>query len=163
MRGKWMDMYSRIVAIGALATLLTDAWAWARQRVFGVARPDWARVGRWLAHLPRGRLVLGAASAPVPGERALGWIAHYAIGVCFAALLVAACGAPWLRAPTLLPALAFGVASVAAPALLLQPGLGLGLFARRAKRPAQVRLQSLATHLIFGLGLYLAARWFSLP
>lgn len=77
-----------VVLVGAGATLLTDAWALVRRRLWDVPLPDWARVGRWLANVPRGDWVL-ASKAPVRGERAIGWIAHYAIGIAFAAMLVA--------------------------------------------------------------------------
>lgn len=159
-----MRPFLDIVAIGIGATVLADAWALLRRRLWGVALPDWALVGRWFAHLTRGRFVHApiAASAPVRLERAIGWIAHYAVGITFAALLVAACGSSWLRAPTLAPALAFGIASVAAPWFVLQPGMGLGVFARRAKQPGPVRLHSFLTHLVFGFGLYVAALLLSL-
>lgn len=148
-----------VVALGVGATLSTDAWAWLRRRVFGVASPEWGLVGRWLAHLRRGRFVHAGirASAPVRGERAIGWIAHYLTGIVFAAVFVAWGGPAWLHSPTLLPALLFGLATVAAPFLVLQPGMGAGLAARRAPRPWHSRLHSIATHLVFGGGLYLAA------
>lgn len=63
----------------------------------------------------------------------------------------------WAQRPTLGPALLVGIGSVAAPFLLMQPGMGLGIAARRAPRPGAARLQSLITHGIFGLGLYAAA------
>jgi hypothetical protein len=66
-------------------------------------------------------------------------------------------GPDWFRAPTLLAALGVGVATVLAPWLMLQPGMGAGLFARRAARPWQVRFHSFLTHALFGLGLYASA------
>ena len=45
---------------------------------------------------------------------------------------------------------------MAAPFLVTQPGMGAGFAGSRTPRPAAARLQSLATHAIFGLGLYLA-------
>ena len=92
----------------------------------------------------------------MPGERVIGWSAHYLIGIAFAAMLLALWGLDWARHPTLLPALLIGIGSVAAPFLLMQPGMGLGLAASRAPRPAAARTQSLLTHAIFGLGLYAA-------
>jgi hypothetical protein len=37
----------------------------------------------------------------------------------------------------------------------MQPAFGAGIAASRARRPGAARLQSLVTHTIFGLGLYL--------
>jgi hypothetical protein len=39
----------------------------------------------------------------------------------------------------------------------MQPGLGLGIAASRTPQPNVARLRSLATHAVFGLGLYAAA------
>ena len=147
-----------VVAIGVGATAVHDAWTWLR-RAFGVAPPDWARVGRWIAWLPRGRFVHApiAATAPVRGERVVGWLAHYAIGIAFAGVLVAFAGPGWLRAPTPGAALLTGFATALAPFLLLQPGFGAGLFARLAPQPWRARFHTLAAHAVFGAGLFLAA------
>jgi Protein of unknown function (DUF2938) len=146
------------ILIGAGATGFLDFWFAARARFFGAATPDYALVGRWLAHLARGRLVHDAIakSAPVKGERLIGWAAHYLIGIAFAAALLIGWGPEWAREPTLIPALIVGIGSVAAPFLLMQPGMGLGIAAHRSPNPAAARLRSVTTHAIFGLGLYAA-------
>lgn len=146
--------------IGAGATALLDLWAIVRRRLSGVAPLDYALVGRWLAYLPRGRFRHDAIAAtpPVRGERPVGWIAHYLIGMALAAILLAIWGLDWVRHPTIGPALIVGIGSVAAPFLILQPGMGAGIAARRTPNPAAARLRSLVTHAVFGIGLY-AAGW----
>src|SRR5262245_1274597 len=136
------------LVLGVGATVVIDVWAIVRWRLFNVAVPDYGLVGRWLGHMPRGRFRHEriAVAAPVRGERALGWIAHYAIGVAFAALLLMTQGREWIDHPTLGPALIVGVGTVAAPFLLMQPGMGAGLAARHTPRPVAARLQSLITH-----------------
>lgn len=153
-------MVLQTILIGAGATALLDVYGAARAALTGAAAPDYGLVGRWIGHMPHGRFVHAAIarSAPVAGERVLGWAAHYAIGIGFAALLLALTGAAWTREPTLAPALLVGVGSLAAPFLIMQPGMGLGLFARRAPKPNAARLRSLITHLIFGFALY-ASGW----
>ena len=154
-----MALFAMIVLVGTGATAVMDLWSIARRQVFGVPLPDYGLVGRWLGHMPAGRFRHPsiAAAAPVPHERLLGWTAHYLTGIAFAALLVVVAGNDWLRDPTPGPALAVGLGTVAAPFLLMQPGMGAGLAARRTPRPAFARLHSLANHAMFGLGLYLAA------
>jgi len=130
-----------------------------QRRLFGIPSLDVAVVGRWLGHPPRGRFRhdgIGRAAA-VGGERALGWTAHYVIGVVFAALLLAVAGSDWAQAPTLWPALAFGILSVAAPFFILQPGMGAGIAASKAPAPRKARLRSLVAHSVFGVGMYLSA------
>jgi hypothetical protein len=155
-----MDYLMHALPVGAGATALMDLWAIVRRRMLGSALPDYGLVGRWLAHMPRGRFRHASikAAAPVRGERAIGWIAHYLVGVAFAALLLALVGPAWFERPTLAPALLVGIATVAAPFLVMQPGMGAGIAASRTMRPAAARLQSLVTHGVYGLGLY-ASGW----
>jgi len=145
--------------IGAGATALMDLWSIARTRLLRVPAMSYGLVGRWLAYLPRGQFRHDpiAASPPVRGELLIGWTAHYATGIAFAATLLALYGLDWVCSPTLGPALIVGIGSVAAPFLLMQPGMGAGIAASRTPKPAVARLNSLLTHTIFGLGLYLAA------
>jgi len=137
-----------------------DAWGIVRTRLLGIPPANYGLVGRWLAYMPRGRFRHApiGKSPPVRGELAIGWIAHYAIGIGFAAMLLALWGPGWARNPTLGPALIVGIGSVVAPFLLMQPGMGAGIAASRTARPGAARVQSLVTHGIFGLGLY-AAGW----
>lgn len=148
---------------GAGATLVLDLWSLARAHLFGIAPPDYRMVGRWLAWLPRGRLRHHpiASSAPMPGELGIGWTAHYLIGIAFAAMLIPVAGSGWFQRPTLAPALLVGIGSVLAPLFVMQPAMGFGIAASRTPRPATARLRSLATHAVFGLGLY-AAGWATL-
>jgi hypothetical protein len=155
-----MNYLTFAVLTGAGATVVMDLWGIARKRLLGIPSADYALVGRWLAGLARGRLRHEriAASPKVRGERVIGWTAHYLIGIAFAAVLLAFWGLDWARQPTIAPALIVGIGSVAAPFLIMQPGMGAGIAASRTPRPAAARLQSLVTHAIFGLGLY-AGGW----
>jgi hypothetical protein len=152
-----MDYLICAVLIGAGATAVMDLWGVARERLLKTP-VSYGLVGRWLAYMPRGRFRHEriAATAAVKGERLIGWTAHYLIGIVFAGVLLAIWGVEWAEHPTLGPALIVGVGSVAAPLLLMQPGMGAGIAASRTPRPNAARLQSLVTHLVFGLGLYAA-------
>lgn len=148
-----------IVLLGVGATLLMDAWAWLQLRLFQAPSLNYAFVGRWLGHLSQGKLRHHPimAATPIPYERPLGWCAHYAIGVLFAGLHLWFFGAAWLMQPSLLPAFASGVVSMAAPFLILQPCFGFGLAAAKTPKPWVARGKSLVAHLAFGFGLYLTA------
>lgn len=154
-----LEFVARSVLIGAGATVVIDVWAAALRRL-GVPSLNLALLGRWLGHLPEGRWAhasIGAA-APVRHELLLGWCAHYAIGIGFAALLLATCGLSWARSPTLMPALYTGLVTVIAPLFVLQPALGLGVASSKTPRPVFNSVKSLVTHAVFGVGLFLAAR-----
>ena len=150
-----MSHLSHILIAGTIATSLVDLWSLLRRKWLGTPLPDYGLVGRWIAHMVHGKFRHDAiaAAARVPGERALGWGLHYLTGLGFAALLLWMTGA---REPTLMASLSFGIGTVAAPFLLMQPGMGAGIAARRSRNPAAARWQSLATHAVFGLGLYAA-------
>lgn len=159
-----MDFLITALVVGTGATALMDLWAIARNRLLGIAPPNYRLVGRWLAHMPRGRFRHEsiAAAPPVTGEHLVGWIAHYLIGTAFATLLLGICGLDWARQPSPGPALAVGIGTVAMPFLLMQPGMGAGIAGSRTPHPFATRVQSLLTHTVFGLGLYVAgwlARW----
>ena len=65
--------------MGLGATVLIDLWALVLQRLARVPLPNWAMVGRWVMHLPRGRLFHEniAVAQPMPKERQIGWVFHY--------------------------------------------------------------------------------------
>lgn len=158
------DFLLSALVTGAGATAVMDLWALIRKRLQGIPQLDYGLVGRWLAYLMRGRFRHDAIAAtpPVRGERLIGWLAHYLTGVTFAAILLAVWGIEWVCRPTIGPALIVGIGSVAAPFLLMQPGMGAGIAASRTPRPGIARRRSLVTHGVFGLGLYLAG-WIAGP
>lgn len=149
---------ARIASIGIGATAVMDVWLLLLKRL-KVPVTNFALIGRWVGHLGRGRWMHAsmADAAPVDHELALGWLAHYAIGVAFAALLVALQGIPWTRQPTFWPALLVGVATVAVPLFVMQPAMGAGIASSKTPTPLKNCLRSLVNHAVFGAGLYLAA------
>lgn len=147
------------VFIGCGATLVMDLWGVIRKMLLGIPLPNYGMVGRWIGHMTHGQFRHDsiAASSPVRGEQIIGWVVHYLTGTVFAALLIGIGGRSWIQNPTIGLALAVGIATVAAPFLLMQPGMGAGIAASRTKHPASAQLQSLITHIVFGLGLYATA------
>ena len=146
--------------LGVGATLLFDLWGQVLARLPGQPAPNFAMMGRWFRHLRDGRVFhddIGRA-APYAHELSLGWAGHYVVGALYGVGFLLIVGPGWLAAPTLLPALIFGLATVAFGWFLLQPGMGLGWAASKAPNPGKVRLLNLAGHTVFGLGLYLTGR-----
>lgn len=149
---------AHIALIGMGATAAMDAWLLLLQRL-GVPTLNFAMIGRWAGHWRKGtwKHETIAKAAPVRGELALGWLVHYASGITFAGVLTGLFGMAWAHNPTLPPALGVGIATVAAPWLVMQPAMGAGIASSRTPAPAKNRLRSLANHSVFGIGLYLAA------
>jgi hypothetical protein len=149
-----------VILTGIGATAITDFWCLVRQRAFAVPFPNYGLVGRWIAHMARGRFRHDsiAAAPPIQAERAIGWSTHYLLGVAFAWLLPIAWGFQWFHHPSVEPALIVGIGTVAVPLFIMQPAMGAGIAASRTPRPAAARFHSLVMHATFGIGLYIAAR-----
>jgi len=147
------------LAMGVGATLTLDLWAQLLRRAVGIMPTDWGLVGRWVVGIPRGRFQLRAepAASHVAYELPLGWLAHYAIGVCYAFIYLVILQIAY-NPPSLLSAAMFGLVTVLAPWLILLPGLGKGWFGSATPKPNMTRFLNVVTHLVFGVGLYLAWR-----
>ncbi|HEU0244023.1 MAG TPA: DUF2938 domain-containing protein [Candidatus Limnocylindrales bacterium] len=154
-----VEILVRGTAMGVAAAALMDLWGLLLRRGFGIPTLDYALLGRWLGHMTRGRLRHQriATAEPIPAERPLGYLAHYGIGVAFAVLLLLLVGLDWARSPTIWPALAIGIGTIAAPWLVMQPGMGAGIAGSKTPNPGATRLRNLATHAVYGIGLFLSA------
>ena len=151
-----LDLFWYGVLIGIGATLVMDIWAIVLSRFPGENLPNWAPVGRWFGHLPRGRIFHAdiAASDSLAGELAIGWIGHYAVGILYGVVFLFVMGRGWLAHPTFLPAWIWAIITVAAGWFLLQPGLGMGWAASKTANPTKVRVMNLVAHSWFGVGMY---------
>jgi hypothetical protein len=146
-------------AVGVGASLLMDAWNLLLKHVSGIPSLNYCLLGRWLLHMPGGTFSHESISA-APEKRfecPAGWLAHYSIGVALALVFLTLQSGDWLAHPTFLPAVGYGIATVVLPLFIMQPALGLGIAASKTPRPWQARLKSVATHTVFGTGLYLCA------
>ena len=110
--------------MGLEATVLIDIWALLLQRMAQVALPNWGMVGRWVMHLPRGKLFHKeiALALPVPRERQIGWVFHYFVGVVYGVFFAFLAGPDWIAAPTFPPAFIYALATIAGGWFLLHPG-----------------------------------------
>ena len=148
---------TEIIAIGVIATLTTDLWQRLLQAI-GLPPANWGLVGRWVAGFACGTFIHRpiTATPKVPGEVAIGWAFHYAIGIAYGGLYLTIMRLGFGSGPTLASALVFAIALLVAPWFVMQPALGLGFMAARTPNPAAVRAINVSVHAVFGLGLYLA-------
>ncbi len=153
-----LELLARGALIGVGGAAAMDAWALVARRAFEVRGRAYALLGRWIGHISKGRFFHEriASAHPVRGERPLGWAAHYSIGIVFAYLLLVIWGLDWARSPTILPALLVGLGTIAAPWFVMQPAMGAGVAASRTPDPRAARLRNVATHTVYGIGLYVS-------
>lgn len=80
---------SVLLGVGATATM--DAGAEVVRRPTGAEPLDLRLLPRWIWHMGKGRFSHAsiADAEPISGEARLGIVAHYSIGIGFAALLLA--------------------------------------------------------------------------
>ena len=150
------DFLWRSLVIGIGGTAAMDIWALVLNAVFKQPLPNWGLAGRWFAHLPKGTFFHRdiAAAQAIPNETAIGWIAHYVIGIIYAGALIVFAGPTWVSNPTFLPAWILGLVTVGAGWFILQPGMGAGWAASLRPHPMRIRALNLIAHTVFAAGLY---------
>jgi hypothetical protein len=155
----------RYLVAGVVATLTMDVGSTVIRKVGITAGLPPAIIGRWFAHILRGRFVHHTiADAPdVPGQLPLALACHYLIGIAltvvFVTLLQRSPIRPESRGGTVAAALAFGALTNALPWLLMFPAMGFGWFGSDGPRDYLLLRSSFLNHLVFGLGLAIATTW----
>ncbi|MBK9096568.1 MAG: DUF2938 domain-containing protein [bacterium] len=148
----------KTLLIGIGATLAIDIWV-SFLKLFKIKSLDYKYVGRWVGNFPKGKFFHNKIQdAPqISHELFLGWTVHYLIGISFAFILIAVYGVSWLYKPTFFPAVIIGLITSVGPFFIMQPAFGFGIASAKLPNPNLLRLKSLGTHLIYGIGLYVSA------
>jgi len=151
------------ILLGCIATVLLDLWAWANKTFLKLPAPNWGFVGRWIGHMKNGQFFHHpiASSPPIPGEHVIGWLFHYIIGAAYGVCYIGYLNV-FAAEPSLMSAILMAWAFLLAPWLVMQPGLGMGVFSSKTPKPNLMRAVSTMAHTVFGVGLYLGARLVSL-
>jgi hypothetical protein len=157
--GFMLELIWRGIAMGIGGTVFMDIWAIVLHRFFGQSAPNWAPVGRWFWHVPKGTIFHDsiATAEPYEHELALGWISHYAVGIVYGVILALVVPATWFANPSFIEPWIVGIITVGAGWFLLQPGLGIGWAASKTPNPNKVRFLNLVAHTVFALGMYAVA------
>lgn len=152
-----MELTIQGVLIGVIATIGMDIWAAVAKHVLRLPTADWAMVGRWFGHMPRGIFVHRpiSESAPIPNELVIGWIGHYVTGIVYGLAYLYLVRFLQPTGPSLKSALVFGLITVVVPWFIMQPAMGAGVFATKTPRPGLIRLINLSMHAVFGVSLYI--------
>lgn len=147
--------YGLLLGVGA--TVFMDIYAVVLKKWFNIPSLNYAFVGRWIGSFSKGVFSHPniVQATPVKNETALGWIAHYCIGITFGIILLLVSGLGWLSAPTFWPAFIIGIGTTVFPFFMMQPAFGFGIAASKLPNPNTTRFRSLMAHAIFGLGLYI--------
>lgn len=159
-----MNVLIGAVLLGVGATVFMDVFALIIRKLWNIPSLDYRILGRWIGHFKNGKFSHShiMQATPVQGEKTIGWLAHYSIGIIFAYVLLFIWGENWLTAPTPFPAIFIGLATTLAPWLMMQPAFGFGIAASKLPNPTLARLRSLQAHFVYGMGLYLSGLFISI-
>lgn len=142
---------------------MMDMWLLLLKRLH-LPSLNFSFLGRWVGWIFRGKFIHAsiAQSPAIQREYALGWLAHYSVGILFAFSFVLIVGEVWLLQPQFISAFIFGVITVLIPFFIMQPAMGAGIASAKTAQPLRNCLRSLINHTIFGCGLYLSAQLLAL-
>lgn len=143
------------VVCGIVATLTIDGFSVAL-KMFSLPTANWGLVGRWCFYCLKGQFIHNPVSetSPVKGELKIGWSFHYLVGAVYGVGFILLSN--YYSGPSWATGLVFGLTTLAAPWFILQPGLGIGVFASKANNPLLIRSLNVLVHGLFGLSLYFA-------
>jgi len=153
-----VDLIATGVFAGVLGTLAMDSLNHLFARSGILSRIDVRMIGKMAAGWVHGRFYYRHPDEmeQVAKEKLIGYITHYAIGICFAvpfmlgwAILVGGPASPeW--------ALGYGVATTVASLFFVYPSMGFGVFGIRSPDGLRAPISSLANHFFFGVGMAVA-------
>ena len=146
-----------VIFIGSLATACMDLLVYLLHVFFGLP-VNWGLVGRWAGHILQGDFIFRhiQQSAPISHENAIGWVAHYCIGISYAFIYCFITIKVLKKNLSLLSAVIFLLFLMLVPFLVEQPAMGAGYFASLTPHPWVARLITLASHLSLAIGIFMA-------
>lgn len=155
------SIFITIILNGIIATLFIDIYAFIIKKIFHINSLNYNFLGRWILNFFKGRFLHTTIfnTPTIHGERIIGWISHYLIGILFSWLFIIIIGESWLLSPKPLPAIIFGISTIIFPFIIMQPCFGFGLAGSKLPSPKFARLKSLSVHVLFGIGLYLSTKF----
>lgn len=154
-----LEIIAKAMFLGLGASLFMDFALYLSSLLFDTKTKDYAILGRWIFYVFDGVFMHESIrqSNPVSHELILGWLVHLSVGIFFACLFLQLSNNNWLGKPTLLTPLVFSTATIVFPFFILQPSMGAGVIASNTPEPWVARFNSLFTHILFGIGLYVTA------
>jgi hypothetical protein len=153
----------RSFIVGMLATFTMDGLTVLTIKLGLIAPLPPRLIGRWFASVARGQLVhtdIGQLT-PINYELAVEVPLHYAIGITLALTYLLMSSVLGLHPKNPVFALVFALFTCALPWFVMFPAMGYGWFGTHGPIGTRLFLDSLVTHCLYGVGLWLAASMLS--
>lgn len=150
----------RTAGLGALATVAMDVLGVLAHRVRLISPLPPRLIGRWVVTLTQGSIRRDGIdqALPVRHEMAIAAVVHYAVGIAFAWLYLAATSRFGVSPGTGAAAATFGLLTCVFPWLLMFPAMGYGAFGLTGPPGTTLFRSSLVGHLAYGAGIWFGAR-----
>lgn len=147
------------LVIGLFATFSMDLWGLALQFTLHIPHPTYAPIGRLISDIFNLHNYFANTSSKhaLFIQERLGWYAHIAMGLFYAALFMIIKFKVLNAKPRFLSCLFFAWVMIFVPFLIEQPALGLGFAASHMTHPDIKRFMTLSYHTVFGIGLFIGA------
>ena len=142
---------------GLIATILFDIFNYSLNYAYNIKKPKWYLLGRYFIGYRQRRYfrVSLEDDAEEDNELLWGYIIHYIIGIIYG-LFYVCLNLLFFDYPSLLIAYLFGFITVLGAWCYLMPfAYNLGFFASKSEERANLLVQNLIAHFVFGTGLFI--------
>ena len=151
-----------ILVAGIFSCIILDILGYLL-KLIGIPEPSWGIVGRWTYYMLKKAVFYNPKVIDMPEfkyEILLGWIFHYYISLCWAAVYYFVFIILGLNM-SYFSGVIFGATTTLAPLFIFMPFTGQGILASNTEKPLKTFFVFLIRHSLYGLAMYEAFSWFT--
>ena len=142
---------------GLFATIIFDLYQLSLNYAYGIEKPKWNLLGRYFLGYKEGKFIRETLidDEELYNELFWGYFFHYLIGILYGIVFVIL-NFSLFDYPSILLAYIFGFSTVLGAWCFLMPfAYNLGFFASKSEQRANLLVQNLIAHFVFGTGLFI--------
>ena len=144
-----------VLTAGVLGTIVMDILNLFFARIGIISKIEVNMIGRMVAGWTHGRFIYNHPNEmnEVANEVVFGYIAHYVIGIVLAIPYIFGWNILIGGDPSLIFAIAYGIATTVVSWFLVYPTMGLGPLGLKSPEGIRAAFSSLFNHLFYGIGI----------
>jgi hypothetical protein len=150
-----MDLILMVLTAGVFGTIVMDILNLIFARIGIISKIEVNMIGRMAVGWIRGRFFYEHPNemVEVANEVLFGYITHFSIGIVLAVPYIFGWDILIGGNPSLIYAIAYGLATTVASWFFVYPTMGLGVLGLKSPEGFRTAFSSLANHLFYGIGL----------
>ena len=151
-----MILFQGIIS-GLFATFIFDLFQSSLKYAYGIEKPKWNLLGRYFLGYKESKFIRKTLidDEELDNELLWGYFFHYLIGIIYGIVFVIF-NFLLFDYPSILMAYIFGFSTVLGSLCFLMPfAYNLGFFASKSELRADILVQNLIAHFVFGTGLFI--------